>query len=88
MKSRSLKYLRCVIMAGAFLLPAFVAGCSAHAGYYDPYYHDYYRWDGHERVYYNQWEVETHRPHMDFKRRPADEQKGYYTWRHNHPNNH
>jgi hypothetical protein len=82
--SRPIRHFRTALMAGALFLPALVAGCSAHAGYYDPYYHDHYTWDSHERVYYNQWEGETHRQHVDFKKRNNDEQKEYYTWRHDH----
>jgi len=36
-------------------------------------------------VVYNQWEVETHRPHKDLNQRPADEQKEYQNWRQQHP---
>jgi hypothetical protein len=42
-------------------------------------------WNAHEGVYYQRWEVETHRDHRDFKKRDAGEQKEYWTWRHNHP---
>jgi hypothetical protein len=52
---------------------------------YDPYYTDYHVWNGDEVRYYNQWAVETHRdPHRDFRKLPPNEQKEYWTWRHNH----
>jgi hypothetical protein len=38
-----------------------------------------------ETVVYNQWEVETHRPHKDLAQRPAAEQKEYSDWRQQHP---
>jgi hypothetical protein len=61
-------------------------GCAEHRyRTYDPYYNDYHRWDDHERVYYNQCVVETHRdPHRDYRKLNKDEQKEYWTWRHNH----
>jgi hypothetical protein len=34
-----------------------------------------------ETVYYNRWEHETHREHVDMARRNAAEQKEYQDWR-------
>jgi hypothetical protein len=50
--------------------------------YYDPYYHDYHRWDNHETVYYSQWETSTHRDHQDFNKRSDADKKEYWDWRH------
>jgi hypothetical protein len=61
-----------------------MTGCATHR-VYDPYYHDYHQWNQPEQVYYQQWEGETHRDHRDLNQRAADEQKEYWTWRHNHP---
>jgi hypothetical protein len=33
-------------------------------------------------VYYNQWEHDTHRDHVDLKQRNAADQKEYWDWRH------
>jgi hypothetical protein len=38
-----------------------------------------------ETTIYNQWEVETHRPHKEIAQRPAEEQKEYHDWRLQHP---
>jgi hypothetical protein len=62
-------------------------GCTVHAGYYDPYYHDHHSVNG-EVVYYGQWESETHREHREFKQRNKDEQKEYWDWRHKHDDHH
>jgi hypothetical protein len=35
-----------------------------------------------ETVYYQKWETETHRPHVELNQRAADEQKEYADWRH------
>jgi hypothetical protein len=76
------------VFAIALLSPAvIITGCSAHVGVgyrvYDPGYGDYHVWDANEAAYYTRWEGETHRPHADFRKRPAPEQKEYFTWRHN-----
>jgi hypothetical protein len=72
-----------LLLASAISLPLATVGC-AERRYrtYDPYYNDYHRWDDHERGYYNQWVVETHR---DYRKLNKDEQKEYWTWRHSHP---
>jgi len=52
---------------------------------YDPYYTDYHVWNDEEVVYYRRWCDETHRDHRrDFRKLPPQEQKEYWTWRHNH----
>jgi hypothetical protein len=72
-----------------FLSAGLLAGCGGGhvaVGYraYDPGYSDYYTWDDHEGVYYNQWIVETHRPHRDYRRLKRNDQRAYWQWRHNH----
>jgi hypothetical protein len=69
------------------VMVASLTGCAVHAGYYDPYYHDYHRWNG-ETVYYNQWEHDTHRNHEDFKKRNDADKKAYWDWRHSHDDHH
>jgi hypothetical protein len=70
--------LLCAAIASTVVL----SGCSAHVRVYDPYYHDYHAWNDHEVVYYNQWEHDTHRDHVDFKARNEADQKEYWDWRH------
>jgi hypothetical protein len=88
--SRTYKYFCTVLLAAVLASPVLISGCAAHAGYrvYDPYYSDYHVWNHDEIVYYQQWEVETHRRHRDFDKRSADEQKEYWTWRHHHEDKH
>jgi len=69
----------------ALALPMLTTACAEHRYYraYDPYYHDYHRWDHGEDVYYQRWVVETHRdPHRDFRHLDRDDQKAYWDWRH------
>jgi len=72
-----------VVFASTFM----IAGCSARVttGYrvHDGYYNDDHVWDRDEVTFYGRWENETHRKHQDFKRRKEDDQKEYWTWRHN-----
>lgn len=81
------RHLTTLSMAAILAVPAVITGCAARVetGYrvHDPYYNDYHVWDNNEVVYYQQWETNTHRSHKDFRKRKADEQKEYWTWRHN-----
>jgi hypothetical protein len=63
--------------------PVLNSGCAEHPRYYDPYYSDYHTWNSGEVVYYNRWEHDTHRDHVDFAKRNDADRKEYYTWRHN-----
>ncbi|HTA80287.1 MAG TPA: hypothetical protein VK720_12130 [Terracidiphilus sp.] len=77
-----------LLWKAALALSVFTSGCTVHAGYYDdPYYHDRHAVSG-EVVYYNQWEHDTHRDHVDFKKRNKDDQKAYWDWRHSHDDHH
>jgi hypothetical protein len=84
--SRGLHRFRSLLLATA--LASSLAGIACEHHYYrvyDPYYTDYHVWNNDEVVYYNQWSAETHRdPHRDFRKLPPEEQKEYWTWRHNH----
>ena len=81
------RYIRSILAAAALLSPVMITGCASHVGVgyrmYDPYYRDYHVWDGPELGYYNQWIIETHRPHREFRRLPREERREYWTWRHN-----
>ncbi len=75
------RQLASILLSAAMASTVLVSGCAVHARVYD-------RWNGHETVYYGQWESETHRDHQDFNKRSAADQKEYWTWRHNHPDQH
>jgi hypothetical protein len=86
-------YLRSVLLLLGLCTPVIITSCAARVGVgyrvYDPSYTDYHVWDDHERVYFNQWAVETHRdPHRDFRKIKPEEQKEYWTWRHSHSDKH
>jgi hypothetical protein len=75
-----------IIAAAAFFSPVLFPGCAARVstGYtiHDGYYNDDHVWDADEVGFYSRWEGETHRSHVDFRKRPEPEQKEYFTWRH------
>jgi len=77
-----------VLLGTAFAASMVLAGCSARVSsgyrYHDTYYGDDHLWDQGEVTYYGRWEGDTHRAHRDFRRRPSNEQKEYWEWRHNH----
>jgi hypothetical protein len=41
-------------------------------------------WGPGEATYYSRWEVETHRPHVEWEARSEDEHHAYWAWRHDH----
>ena len=75
------------VLAAVLVSPAIITGCAARvsSGYrvHDGYYNDDHVWDDNEITLYTRWEGDTHRDHKDFRGRSADEQKEYFTWRHN-----
>ena len=80
--TRGRKYVSPILLALALFWTMAFNGCSNRT--YDTTYHDYHAWDSNEESSYQRWEAETHRDHQDFAKRNADEQKEYWTWRHNH----
>jgi len=78
--------LRLVLLAGA--VAGSLAGIACEHHYYrvyDPYYTDYHTWNRSEDVYYHRWADENHHDtHRDFRKLPPNEQKDYWTCRHNH----
>jgi hypothetical protein len=68
------------------LLITFTVGCSARVGYrvHDRGYGDYHAWDGRESGFYNNWVVETHRPHVEYRHLHRKDQDEYWRWRHSH----
>lgn len=72
---------------GVLLLALSTGVACEHHSYrvYDPYYTDYHVWNDDEVRYYHQWADENHRDRdRDFRHLSPEEQKQYWTWRHNH----
>jgi len=79
------RHFTSLVLSVAFASSVLFTGCAARVGYrvHDGYYNDDHVWDNNELAFYGRWENETHRKHVDFRRRSADEEKEYWTWRHN-----
>jgi hypothetical protein len=58
-----------------------MTGCAGGGLVYDPYSHDYHRWDHGEDGYYRRWEREGGHDHMAFARRTPEAQHAYWGWR-------
>jgi hypothetical protein len=71
-----------LMFAAILLSTVAITGCAPRV--YDPYHHDYHRWNHDEIVYYQRWENETHRQHVDFSKRSEGDKKEYWDWRHSH----
>jgi hypothetical protein len=76
------RHLGTFILGAALISPVVISGCAARV--YDYEGHGYHRWNAHERGYYEEWEVETHRRHEDYDRRDRDDQRSYWKWRDEH----
>jgi hypothetical protein len=88
MHSKILRWLALSVLATSMLGAIGCGGGPHYYRAYDPYYHDYHPWNHDEVVYYQRWEGDTHRKHVDFRKRNADEQKEYWTWRHSQDHDH
>jgi len=89
--SRGSRTLSSLLLGAALASSLAGLACSEHHYYrvYDPYYTDYHVWNDEEVVYYQRWCRETHRDeHRDFRKLSRDDQKEYWTWRHNHGERH
>lgn len=71
-----------LMIAGALASPVIVSGCYQH---HEHGYGATATWSDNEGPYYARWEGETHRDHREWAQRNADEQKQYWSWRHDHP---
>jgi hypothetical protein len=77
---------RSPLVAAIFLAATVLTSCAARVTYrtYDPYYRDYHVWGYAETPYYNQWVIETRRPHREYQRLPRHDREAYWRWRHDH----
>jgi hypothetical protein len=70
-----------MLSATALASASAMTGCAGGGVVYDPYAHDYHRWDHDEDGYYRRWEIDNDRDHMDFDRRTPEDQHAYWSWR-------
>jgi hypothetical protein len=76
------------LLGGSFLVPMTVAPTALHADdrkYHDADHNDDHAWNKNEDKAYRRWEKDNHRKHVDFARTKEEDQKAYWAWRHEHP---
>jgi hypothetical protein len=61
---------------------ALAASVSFNVRVYDPYRHDYHRWDRYEEHRYRGYLAERHRPYVGYERQREAERRAYWHWRH------
>ena len=49
---------------------------------YDPFRHDYHRWDNSEERAYREYLAARHRRYVAYQRQRAAERRAYWHWRH------
>jgi hypothetical protein len=49
---------------------------------YDPFHHDYHRWDRREERAYREYLAERHRRYIAYRRQRLAERRAYWRWRH------
>jgi len=66
-----------------------LSGCvvGVRGRYYDPYYHDYHVWNDAEEAQFRLYLGERHEPYREYGRLSREQQRGYWQWRHVHPDN-
>jgi hypothetical protein len=75
---------RLIAVAGV-LATASLGACTHRNNIYDPTYNDTHRWNAREDAAYRRWEAERRLQHDEYSRRAVDQQRAYWTWRHQHP---
>jgi len=78
-----------VLFAGTVVLaPVSISAQDHHdKRYYDRDGHDYHTWNDHEDRAYRVYLGEQHREYRDFGRVKVVQQREYFRWRHDHPDN-
>lgn len=78
-----------VLCAGAGLIAPMVtqAGDPPDKRYYDRDGHDYHTWNSQEDRAYRVYLDQQHRAYRDFRKTKAVEQREYFKWRHQNPDN-
>jgi hypothetical protein len=84
------RFLNTVLLGTALLIPAVVTTPSLRAEdkparvYHDKGRNEDHQWNDHEDRAYRMWVKENHRKYRDFDKLKEEEQRSYWTWRHDH----
>jgi hypothetical protein len=80
--------LSSAFLAACLMIAVAGSGCAARVRIYDEYHSDYHNWDRHEDAAYRVYWNEHRQPYREYNKLNKDEQKDYWNWRHDHPDNH
>ncbi len=83
--SRIYRFLSSICFAAALLIAVGDIGCAGRVRVYDEYHSDYHVWGHDEDLAYRQYWSNQHQPYREYGKLNKDEQKDYWTWRHDHP---
>jgi hypothetical protein len=84
------RYLNVLLMGAMLTVPiATVANAQRHNAqrYYDSGRRDYHEWNDNEDRAYRHWLQERHKKYRDWKHASKADQRAYWRWRHDHPQN-
>ena len=82
------RILGSAFLGSVVLISIASAGCAGRVRVYDEYHSDYHNWDHDEDVRYRAYLSDRHEDYRDYKKLNKDQQKDYWNWRHDHPDNH
>lgn len=74
-----------MLSATALASTSAMTGCAGGGLVYNSYWDDSHPWNHDEDRFYWQWETETRRGHLDFRRRSRGDQREYWAWRQKFP---
>ena len=87
MMRRTYKCIDSLLAAALVVVPVFGTGCAARVRVYDSYHSDYHYWNDREDRAYRRYLSERHEEYRELSKRKAEEQRDYWNWRHEHPDN-
>jgi hypothetical protein len=77
--------LTALVVGASLMTPATMM--AADKRYYDRNGKDYHTWNGQEDRAYRMYLTEHHSEYRVFQKTKASDQRDYFKWRHDHPNN-
>jgi hypothetical protein len=78
-----------LLLGSAVITPVALRAEDSHdRRYYDRENKDYHTWNNHEDHAYRVYLGEQHREYREFPKVRVEQQREYFRWRHEHPDNH
>ncbi len=80
-----------LVLSAVFFAPAIVVPTAkaqeaeVQVRVFDMDHHDYHNWDDREDHAYRRYLAEQHRDYIEYKKLKSRDQRAYWNWRHDHP---